>query len=66
MQGLGKGARGRQLNRPASQSVAFYGREIFSWLRNIAETVQKLPSHRDREDGQSAKPIEYLLCERIL
>ena len=27
---------GRQLNWPASQSVAFYGREIFSWPRNIA------------------------------
>ena len=52
---------GRQLNWPASQSVAFYGREIsfmaekYFHGREILQTLQKSTSHRNREDGQRAK-----------
>ena len=54
-------ARGRQLNWPASQSVAFYGREIsfmaekYFHGREILQTLQKSPSQCDREDGQRAE-----------
>ena len=65
-----KGAPGRHLNWPASQRLAFYGREIFSWLRNIftAEKYCKLykSRHHTVKMSRVQKPIEYLLCPGIL
>ena len=57
-----KGAPGRHLNWPASQRLSFYGREIFSWHygKEILQTVQKSPSHREDEQRAKANRISFM------